>query len=308
MIRTLRRRAVLVVTLVVLVSMPAAAQTQVRVVRDQATIWRREARIPATQVKAGTILDVVSREGDWYIVLVPSTYGGAGETGMIAVSLVEPVNGPPRTVPAQPGTTTPSPRSAAPPPQPHANPSAKGFELFGTGHVGLTSWLANDTFAAVTGHSFGPMYGGGLDVRFRRNLFIQAAAEWFQKKGQRVFVSDGQVFDLGISDTVRVIPTWATFGYRQSYGTGTVYGGAGAGLYLYKETSDFADPGEDIDKRFASYNALVGFEFGRGSVRSAVEVQFTSVPNGLGDSGASAAYGERNLGGVQLRLKVLLGG
>jgi hypothetical protein len=295
-------RASLAVAFTLFATVSALAQTQVRVTRDQATIWRRDARIPATQVKAGTILDVVEREGDWYIVLIPSTSGGAGETGMIAVALVEPVAGAPRTA------TPTQPRPPAPPPRPRANVPTKGFELFGTGHVGVTSWLAHDTFAAVTGRSFGPMYGGGLDVRFRRNLFIQAAAEWYQKKGQRVFVSDGQVFDLGISDTVRVIPTWATFGYRQSYRTGTVYGGAGAGLYLYKETSDFADPGEDIDKRFASYNALLGFEFGRGSVRSAVEVQFTSVPNGLGDSGASAAYGERNLGGVQFRLKVLLGG
>jgi hypothetical protein len=297
------RRATLAVAFTLVISASAIAQTQVRVIRDQATIWRREARIPATQVKAGTILDVVERDGDWYIVVIPSTYGGAGETGMIAVALVEPVAA------GAPRAGTPQTRPAAPPQRARANLPAPRLEIFGTGHVGVTSFLgAPNTFEAVLGHSFGPMFGGGVDVHFHRNLFIHAAAERFQQTGQRVAVSNGEAFRLGISDTVRIIPAWGTFGYRHGYRRGTVYGGIGGGLYFYKETSDFSDPSENVDDRFKSYHALLGFELGRGNVRTALEVQFTSVPNGLGDGGASAAFEERNLGGVQLRLKVLLGG
>jgi hypothetical protein len=290
-------RAALALALMLAFAMSAAAQTQVRVLRDQTTIWRRDARIPATQVKAGTVLDVVGVEGAWYVVRVPPEYG-AGETGLIAAVMVEVVGGSER------GQARPAaPRRAPAPAVPH-----RPVEVFGSGHVGLTAWLAHETFGAVLGHSVGPVFGAGVDVRVRDRFFVQAAGEFFQEAGERVFVSNGQVFKLGIADTVRVIPVSFTGGYRHAFRTATSYVGGGAGVYFYKETSDFADPSENSDDRFASYHALVGVEFGgRRSLRTALEVQFTTVPNALGSSGASAAFGERNLGGVQFRLKVLAG-
>ena len=291
------RRAAVALIIVVTFCASAAAQTQVRVIRDQATIWRRDVRIPATQVRAGTVLDVIGRDGDWYIVLVPPDLGGTGESGMIAVSVVEPVGGAPRNLPPQ---TRPQPRASRAP--------TRGFGIFGSGHVGVTSWLAHETFAAVLGHSFGPMFGAAVEVHMRRSAFIQGGVEFFQQTGQRVAVSNGEVFRLGLADTVRVVPVWGTIGYRKDVRRGAAYVGVGAGSYFYKETSEFSDPGEDVDARFASYHALVGFEFLPGHViRPAIEAQFTSVPNGLGTSGASAAFGELNLGGAQLRLRLLIG-
>ena len=185
---------------------------------------------------------------------------------------------------------------------------SRPVEIFGAGQVGVSTWLAHQTFAAVLGHSFGPLYGGGVEVRVRRRLFIGGAVEYFQQTGQRVFVSDGAVFKLGIPDTVRIIPISATVGYRHDLRKLAVYVGAGAGAYLYRETSDSADPSENVDQRFASYHGLAGVEFGgHGVLRTAFEVQFTSVPNALGSNGAAAAFGEHDLGGVVVRIK-LLGG
>jgi hypothetical protein len=160
----------------------------------------------------------------------------------------------------------------------------------------------------VLGHSTGPLFGGAIEVRVRGRVFIEGAVEFFEQTGQRVFVSNGEVFNLGIRDTVRIIPVSATAGYRHDFRTLAAYVGGGAGTYFYRETSDFADPSENLSERFTSYHALAGVEFGgRRRLRTAFEVQFTSVPNALGTSGASAAFGEHNLGGAQFRVKVLAG-
>jgi hypothetical protein len=298
-------RALSTLALVLAISASAAAQTRVRVVSDHTTIWRRDAPLAATTVKAGTVLDVVGQEPGWYIVLIPPEYGGSGETGKIAVSAVEGAPGSsPRTPPEQAPARPPSPSGALRPTAARSRP----VEVFGAGQVGVSEWLAHETFAAVLGHSFGPLYGGGVEVRVRRRLFIGGAVEYFQETGQRVFVSDGAVFKLGIPDTVRIIPVSATVGYRHDLRKLAVYVGAGAGAYFYRETSDSADPSENVDQRFTSYHGLAGAEFGgRGVLRTAFEVQFTSVPNALGSNGAAAAFGEHDLGGVVVRIKVLAG-
>jgi hypothetical protein len=304
MLRSSINRAAFAVAIVVAVSVSAAAQTQVRVVRDQAIIWRREARIPITTVKAGTVLDVVGRQDDWYIVVVPPESGGTGESGMIAAAQVEAAAGSPGRTPTA-RTQTGAGAAAR---RPVVVPS-KPVEVFGFGQVALTTWLAHDTFNAVLGHSIAPLFGGGVEVHLHDRVFVEGGVERFQQTGQRVFVNDGQAFKLGIRDTVRVIPLTFTGGYRHPLKTMTPYGGGGAGVYFYKETSDFADPSENVSQRFTSYHALGGVEVGvHGIWRTAFEVQFTTVPNAVGPSGAAAAFGEHNLGGVQFRFKVMAGG
>jgi hypothetical protein len=199
-------------------------------------------------------------------------------------------------------------RPAAPGRRPVVPEPHRAIEVFGSGEVGLSTWLAHNTFAAVLGSSTGPVFGAGVEVRIVGRVFVQAAVERFEETGQRVFVSNGQVFNLGIADTVRVIPVSVTAGYRHDSRNFASYFGGGAGRYSYKETFEHADPSENLDERFTSYHVLAGVEFGgRGPVRTAFEVQFTSVPNGLGANGASAAFNEHNLGGVQVRLKILAG-
>ena len=63
-----------------------------------------------------------------------------------------------------------------------------------------------------------------------------------------------------------------------------------------------------MDDDFLSYHALAGIEFTSVQwLRVAVEVHYASVPDALGTSGAAAAFDEHNLGGVQIRLKILAG-
>jgi hypothetical protein len=283
----------------------ALAQSQVRVIRERATIWQRDSPVVvAAMVSRGTVLDVVDRQGDWYVVVIPSG-STAGTLGLIAASQVEVATEgrfqqPPRPPGSQRG------EDSAPTPA-RSGTTSRAIEVFGFGQAGYGAWLAKDTFAAVLGSSNSPMFGGGVQAR-SGSLFIEVAAERFEKTGQRVFVNDGAVFKLGIADTVRVVPAFVTVGYRQQSRRLTGYGGAGIGRYAYKETSDFADPSENLDEHFRSYHVLAGLEVTSLQwLRTAVEVQYTTVPNALGTSGASAAFNEHNLGGIQLRLKILAG-
>jgi len=123
-----------------------------------------------------------------------------------------------------------------------------------------------------------------------------------------VFVSNGEVFKLGIRDTVRVLPVAMTVAYRERTRRFAYYAGVGFGKYLYKEDSDFADPGENISERFTSYHIVGGLELGAlGVIKTAFEVQYTTVPDALGTSGASKSFGENDLGGLQVRARLLVG-
>src|SRR5258708_29892264 len=119
--------------------------------RERGIMGSGEAGIPGTRVRIGTVLDVASREGTWYMVVIPNESGsGSGEFGMIAVSQVEPVAG---SVPLPPQRASgPSRAGPGTAPRPAVTPH-RPIELFASGHVGYGAWLAHDTFNAVLGSS-----------------------------------------------------------------------------------------------------------------------------------------------------------
>ncbi len=79
---------------------------------------------------------------------------------------------------------------------------------------GAYEWfLANDSFKAILDQS------GGLLLRRRRagifrHIFVDVGWEQFKKSGSRVVVVDGEVFPLGIKDTITMQPFRVTGGYR----------------------------------------------------------------------------------------------
>jgi hypothetical protein len=184
---------------------------------------------------------------------------------------------------------------------------------------------ASQTFdAALDSQLLLPFLGGGLQIDLRRNLFIEIAASRFSRTGQRVFLSDGQVLPLGIQLKATVTPIEVTAGRRfplarrppprARVGTPTLppkvfpYLGAGVGLYRYSETSTFNDAGEDIDASHVGYILVGGVEV-RASrwIAVAVDAQYTYVSGILGIAGISKEFGETDLGGTGLRVKVLVG-
>jgi len=183
------------------------------------------------------------------------------------------------------------------------------FGIRGFGSLNYMFFNAHDSFEAIFGSSSFPFFGGGAEVIFAKHFFVSGTVEHFQKTGERVFVSNGQVYKLGLEDKVSITPISISAGYRLNSSDRFVpYFGGGAGVYKFKETSEFADANENSDETFTSYHALAGVEYAAAKwVFAAFEVQYTGVPNALGAPGVSGEFGEENLGGLSLRGKVSFG-
>jgi hypothetical protein len=101
---------------------PALAQSQGRVIRDGAIIWRADANVVATTAKEGTALEVTGRSEGWYEVIIPDSLGGRGQRGVIAASQVQ-------LAPGSPVPPLKELRRGAPPP-PQASRSSRPFNRF----------------------------------------------------------------------------------------------------------------------------------------------------------------------------------
>ncbi|PWT86690.1 MAG: hypothetical protein C5B57_00585 [Blastocatellia bacterium] len=157
------------------------------------------------------------------------------------------------------------------------------------GIVGYSWFDAHKSFDAVLGQPGGFFFGAGGEFRFRDRIFVQGSLERFKRTGERAFVLDGDVFKLGIPDTVTITSLTFTGGYRFRRRSMTPFVGGGVGRYFFTEKADFADPSENVDEQFASYHVLGGVEWrGGGLLATAFEVQYTHVPDALEDGVAAA--------------------
>jgi opacity protein-like surface antigen len=191
-----------------------------------------------------------------------------------------------------------------------ARAEAQEIGFRGFADVGSTRFAASESFDAVLGTHSGVVFGGGGEAVFDR-IFIGVRASRFQKDGTRVFVSGGDVFDLGIPTTVKVVPVQLTGGYRFPVGDRIVpYAGGGIGWYRYSETSDFAADDDNVSETNTGYHLLGGAEFRLGELFGiAGEVEWSRVPDALGQSPTSVAtaFDENDLGGVTFRVKFVVG-
>jgi hypothetical protein len=181
--------------------------------------------------------------------------------------------------------------------------------------VSAEQFAATQTFKSVFGQSVEPLYGGGLELTIRDRYYVDVAASRFRKSADRVFRNNGQVFHLGIPLTTTITPFELTGGYRfHLYRHGRPleriipYAGGGVGWYSYKETSQFADDAENLDTRHAGLVLTGGAEFRLHRwVGVAADLQYTHVPGILGAGGLSQLVGEKDLGGIAGRVKIVVG-
>ncbi|HTV00531.1 MAG TPA: outer membrane beta-barrel protein, partial [Luteitalea sp.] len=186
-----------------------------------------------------------------------------------------------------------------------------------SGLVGFQSFTAKDSFDAVLGSSSGPIFGGGAGLLIGRHAFVDVQVSRFSADGSRVFITDdGTVFDLEIPTTVTVMPIDISAGWRF---TGTPrpgrdgkprlrpvpYAGGGIGVQIYRETSEFADAGDDVDESKGSYHVMGGIElpFTR-RLGANVDVLYRWVPDAIGSTGVSSYFDESDLGGAQVRFRI----
>ena len=186
----------------------------------------------------------------------------------------------------------------------HAQVAVRAFA-----DAGFTTFTANQSFKAVLGKPSGFIYGGGVQVE-KQQLFFAVDAQRFRRTGHRVFVFQNQVFTLNVKDTVTVTPLDLTFGYRFGSRGVIPYAGGGIGWYRYQEQSEHATDADNIQRTSTGYHVVGGAEVPiRRWLGVAVDAQWASVPNALGDSTSSVAavYGEHDLGGFSIRTKVIVG-
>jgi opacity protein-like surface antigen len=188
---------------------------------------------------------------------------------------------------------------------------AQGVALRGFADVGSTTFTAAESFKAVLGSERGVVFGGGVEAVLPARVFVSVRASRFRKTGQRVFVFEGERFDLGIPSTVTVTPVEVTGGFRFDYGSRFVpYAGGGVGWHNYTESSGFSAAGEDVKERFTGYHVVGGGEFRIASwIGTAAEAEWANVPDALGQepNGVSSEFDETDLGGVTLRVKIVIG-
>jgi hypothetical protein len=185
-----------------------------------------------------------------------------------------------------------------------------GVGVRGFGSFGAVLFTAQDSFEAVFGQPTGPIFGGGGQVLLPSGIYAEVAFRQFKRTGERVFVGpDDEVFRLGIPLEVTIQPIDITGGWRiRRWREVVPYVGGGFSIYRYKETSDFADPGEDVDERFSGFHVVGGAEYlVLRWLAVGGEVSWATIPDALGQGGASAAFGEDDLGGISFRLKVSVG-
>lgn len=183
--------------------------------------------------------------------------------------------------------------------------------LRGFGDVGWTTFAAKRSFNAVLGSDTGRVLGGGVEALLLRHIFVTLRASRFREVGQRVFLFNGEQFDLGIPTTITVTPIELTGGYRFDFGRRLVpYGGAGLGRHRYEETSRFAEASENASERFTGYHVMGGVEVRLADwIGAAAETQWATVPDALGHdpNSVSHEFDESGLGGMTFRLKVVVG-
>jgi hypothetical protein len=190
--------------------------------------------------------------------------------------------------------------------------SANAQGIRGFADLGSTSFTASESFETILGASSGMVFGGGAEVVLPQHVFVGVRASRFHAAGHRVFLSEGERFDLGIATTVTVRPLEITGGYRFATARARVvpYAGGGIGWHRYQETSDFATESEAVDETARGYHVLGGAEVRiRPWIGAAGEAQWTSVPDALGRNrtGVSSTFGETILGGATLRAKIVIG-
>jgi hypothetical protein len=177
------------------------------------------------------------------------------------------------------------------------------------GYFAMTN-APNSAKAIFNGSTGGGTIGGFLHFGLGESFFVEAHGRSFQKKGERVFVANagGPVFRLGHPLTIRLVPVYASVGYKFLRGSRWApYVAVGLGATQYHEESDVAGLVETSSTSKAGGHAALGVDFLSGPIRVGAEVMYSTVPNAIGESGVSKVYNEKDVGGVSIVARIAFG-
>ncbi len=196
-----------------------------------------------------------------------------------------------------------------PAPRSPVRPARAPLGLRAYGFSDSTRMTAADTFLGVLGSETMTGAGGGFEVlRLWEGLFARVNYSQSSAVGVRSIVFDGDVIPLGIPTRIQLNPLEAGAGWRADFGRSGivgVYGGGSLVRMRYRQTSDFAERGEDVDETFNGFSGFGGVDVTIARwVMIGAEGQYRTVPDGLGQDGISRELGDSDLGGVTFRVMV----
>jgi hypothetical protein len=167
-------------------------------------------------------------------------------------------------------------------------------------------FTAQRTFSAIFDWPVQPFVGGGVQVVVHRRFIVEATGSWWQKRGERAFISDGEVFPLGIDIMANLLPAEIGAGYRFRTNRRLMpYVTFGVGWYTYREDPHTRDA---VTLQHVGYLGNLGVEYRLGRwVAVTADAQGTYVPGILGTGGVSALAGEKDLGGIAGRVRLVFG-
>jgi hypothetical protein len=225
-----------------------------------------------------------------------------------AVVVVPPAPAPRAAAPAPAPAPTPAPRTyVPPPPAPTAAPPPPApepeFRRFDFGGQFGYRWLsaAPDSAKAIFGETGDLEYGGFFSVAVNRSVFLSLSGTYFQKEGERVFLADpdGPWFRLGHPLKLRLIPVNLVVGYRFHVGDSVVpWLAIGGGATFYREESTIGGVTESTEKTEGTGIVMGGVDYVNGNLLFGVQASWSTVPNSVGVGGVSQIYGEDDLGGL----------
>jgi opacity protein-like surface antigen len=187
---------------------------------------------------------------------------------------------------------------------------AQSIGLRGYAMFGVAQLAAKDTFEALADTSQQPVFGGGVQVtNIWKGVFADLGVSQIQTvEGERVFLDDGEVFELGIPLEVKMRPLDFAAGWRFAFGRVSPYVGAGVTLFRYEETSEGSDPGEDVEESRNGPLFLGGVDVTIVSwLHAGGEIRYRQVTGILGEGGVSAEFGEDNAGGLTAAVRISIG-
>jgi hypothetical protein len=189
-------------------------------------------------------------------------------------------------------------------------PADNGIGIRGLFSFGITQVGAPESFEAVTGNTQLSNLGGGAQVtNLWRGVFAEVSFDRSTTAGERVFIHEGTVFPLGIPIDISMNALDVIGGWRfVNNSRVTPYAGAGYSLMGYKETADFAQPGDDVDDSGTGAVVAGGVELRIARwIHVVGDVRYRAVSGALGNGGVSAEFGEEALGGLSFGMRVAVG-
>lgn len=203
--------------------------------------------------------------------------------------------------------TRPQPRGRQPA-RPVAPKPRVGFGGYVT--FGATTLAAKETFDAVAESRAPTLTVGGQVTNIWKSVFADVGVSNLSVDGERVFVLNGRVFQLGIPLEITVRTLDVSGGWRLSLWRNRLvpYAGAGISRLRYEETSEFAQSGEDVSESRVGPLLMAGAQVRVWRwVSAGGEIRWRRVRGILGDAGVSAELDEDDAGGLSAGFRIFVG-